>query len=247
MTVLRKTISIHWILIECCHQVNQSQWRVMWAVRWNNVPTSSCTSSLCTDCQKMISVVVVNPGLGLRPYKASHPTKPAQLDSPASPTRHPSWSCCSNDVILSTANMKKEAMFLQSERFKHNPQYENPKDNPCRNNSLTRQYLMYHTAIVVLNQVPCHAAIQGAGRTGPHIHLGTRQTGVVVSLSQPFHPEYHMNMKLGGPQSQPGYCGDQRIFLPCQPLNHDTLIIQATAHCYNGWAISAPFKYICYP
>ena len=68
----------------------------------------------------------------------------------------------------------------------------------------------------------------GGGSTGPHIHLGTRQTRVIAFLPQPLHHKYHMNTKLGAPQRQPGCCGDQKKFLHCQNLNHYSLVCQPT-------------------
>lgn len=64
---------------------------------------------------------------------------------------------------------------------------------------------------------------------GPHVHLGTRQTRLVTFLPQPLHHVCHMNMKLGGPQIQPGCCGDLKNLFPRQNLNHNSSVMQPTA------------------
>jgi hypothetical protein len=61
---------------------------------------------------------------------------------------------------------------------------------------------------------------------GPHIHLGTKQTRVAAFLLQPLHPMCHMNMKLGGTQTEPGCCGDHKNFFPSYNLDHNSLVMQ---------------------
>ena len=46
----------------------------------------------------------------------------------------------------------------------------------------------------------------------PQVHLGTTQTRVAAFLPQPLHPMCHMNVKLGGPHTQPAYCGHHNNF-----------------------------------